>query len=199
MTPQGNYRNWFYSESCAPIGGAVAIVGLAGPVGVVDSLYGAGGYSVQLNLAAVDGTQLQPVLQAYPSASQNWAMWDAPQGKGIDKTASPLFSVAPSPSLPVLQAGGGLLVSLIADSPSTMLATLWPLWNGRFHGKPYYNVIGACHPIQSVALDICGIGGGSQAVFAPGTSFSLELTLQGIKDATYAGYGFGEGIPDAVA
>src|SRR5271155_4939809 len=126
-------------------------------------------------------------------------MWDAPQGKGIDKTASPLFSVAPSPSLPVLQAGGGLLVSLIADSPSTMLATLWPLWNGRFHGKPYYNVIGACHPIQSVALDICGIGGGSQAVFAPGTSFSLELTLQGIKDATYAGYGFGDGIPDAVA
>jgi len=23
MTPQGNYRNWFYSESCAPISGAV--------------------------------------------------------------------------------------------------------------------------------------------------------------------------------
>ena len=167
-------------------------VDLASQITVKDSVLGANAYSVQLNLALTDGSKLQSVYQVYPGPNaQFWAGWSALPGQGIDKTSSAIFNEPMNQDM--LSVGGGIFMAV---TPYAMM--LWPRRSGFLHGSPIYIAEPPAAPIRSVALDIVGVGDGSEAVFTS-SAFAVDIKLQGIEDMAYAGYGPGQGIPDSIA
>jgi hypothetical protein len=182
-------RLWFYSASCAPFSGAMAIVDVAGPVSATDTLNGPNSYSNQLNMIAADESQIQLLLNFYSSGLQLLAM-EAPSepGEAINnEDAAYVFQIpinqAPT-NKPVspLAAGSGWLLALLGSS-----VMFWPRMNAAFQGAPVLQTIPFSKQLQSVSLDIVANGGGSLVQFGQGSAFNVSVKLEGIADGTYSG------------